>query len=135
MRIGLGKLGQLFEVIGVPCGNPETGHLCAGVRLNVGDALNSLQIASDRDGTSPSDHIGNFEAHKSEGLGDVVRTTLRAVLRSSGFRGGLLSASHQNAGNGNQGKQESRHVVELPTSEPRRKQNQMRHPQDVVIVH
>jgi hypothetical protein len=61
MGIGLGKLRQFRFVVNVGVGNLEAARFAGNVGLDIADTRDFGQIASDRGGTGPSDHVGDFE--------------------------------------------------------------------------
>lgn len=63
MRVGFGELSELRLIIDVGALDSETTRAASRIRLNIGDAFNFVQIASDRGGTTASRHVRHFEGH------------------------------------------------------------------------
>lgn len=68
MGIGLGVLFQFRFIVHAWFGELKAACLFVGVGDDVSYTIDSGQIASDRGGTTTSDHIGNFEADKHDRL-------------------------------------------------------------------
>lgn len=68
MGIGLGILFQFRFIVHAGFGELEAASLFFGVGYDVGYTVNFGQIASDRGGTTPSDHVGDFEADQRYSL-------------------------------------------------------------------
>ena len=81
MAIRFRKLCKFRLVVNVRIGNPKAGHSAGHVGFDIADACDFGQIASDRGGTGPSDHVGDFETHErgrgSIGLGGGCRVGRR----------------------------------------------------------
>jgi hypothetical protein len=61
MLVGLRELRQLGFVVNVCLRNFESARSTGNVGLDVFHAVNLCQIGSNRAGTAPSEHVGNFE--------------------------------------------------------------------------
>ena len=61
MRVGFRKLGKLRLIVDLCVLDSETTDAFACICLNIGDAVDFCQIASDRGGTAPSRHVRHFK--------------------------------------------------------------------------
>ena len=66
MRIGFRELLQLGLVVNAGIGKLEGAGTRRDVSLDITDARDFGQIASDRGGTGTSEHVGHFEADKRD---------------------------------------------------------------------
>ena len=103
MLVGLGVLGQLFQVLGIVRGHLETADRFVDVGLDLGDAFNLLQVASNRGGTTPSDHVGDFETDEGQRRSAVNLLRIDLAGRFAGIRRrSLAGAAEANGRRGNQ---------------------------------
>ena len=73
VTVRLGKLSQLRLIVHVRLRDFEAGCTLGDVGLDVDDAVNFLQIASDRGGAAGSCHIGDFKGHERKVRCDRLR--------------------------------------------------------------
>jgi len=66
MLVRLRELRQFRFVVEFRFGHVEATDAIGRVGLDVGDAVDFLQGASDRGGAAPSRHVGHFESHQFE---------------------------------------------------------------------
>ena len=75
VAVRFGEFCQFHLVVAVGVRHFERANSILRVRLDIGDTINLLQIASDRGGAATSRHVGNFEADQGKiGRRRIART-------------------------------------------------------------
>ena len=87
MAVGFRELCEFGFVVNVRIGNLEGTRSPRDVGLDITDALDFGQIASDRGGTAPSRHVGHFETDQC----DIFRHLRRLYGTSGGLGCSLIS--------------------------------------------